>query len=141
MTGFKFKPLVAVLAMMSLASVPMIVMADASAPQYRAKAKAKAHRVVKRRRAAVRSVRHNAPKMNQVAQAPAPVYEAPPAPVAQVYTPAPPVYTPPPPPPPPAPSVPIMAPKAGGGSALLGILGLTAVIAGIAAASGDSKSP
>jgi outer membrane biosynthesis protein TonB len=133
--------LVAALAALSVVSVPVMVMADASNPVYMPKKKAK---VVKAKAKAKRKAVAK-PKMVKPVQAPEPVYTAPepvytpPAP-EPVYTPAPePVYTPAPAPAPAPAPIPAPVASSGGGSGwLLGLLGAAAAIGGIVLASGDS---
>jgi hypothetical protein len=134
------KPLVALIAAVSLVSVPALVMADASAPWVQ-KAKPKAKAVQKKRRAVAR------PRVQQpVVQAPEPVY-MPPEPVAPPPPPPEPVYTPAPPAPPvatPAPPAPPAAPLKTGGMGV-GALGLIAAVAaigaGVALSSNGPSSP
>jgi hypothetical protein len=141
--------LAGVLAGLAVLATPAVLYADASAP-WAAKHVAKKHKTVKhvtrKRKSAVRSVRHRAPKPMaqpepQVAQA-EPAYTPPPEPA---YTPPPapePAYTPPPAPEPTAPVPVAAAAPSGGGFPFLAVLGGLAAIGGIVAvASSNSSSP
>jgi outer membrane biosynthesis protein TonB len=136
---FKSTRLVAALAALSVVSVPVMVMADASNPVYVPKKKAKKVKAkVKAKRKAVAKPRMVKPvQAPEPVMAPEPVY-TPPAP-EPVYTPAPePVYTPPPVAAPTPAPIPAPVASSGGGSGwLLGLLGAAAAIGGIVLASGE----
>jgi hypothetical protein len=133
--------LLASIAAASLAIMPMIVYADASAPGA-VKVQHKKAMTHKRKHRAKAVAHHAAPQPTQVAQAdPAPVYQAP-APVPEPAPVAAPEPAPMPAPAPAAPAAPAPVVAAHhGSSALLGILGAAAVIGGIiAVASGGSPA-
>ncbi|MEY2927306.1 MAG: hypothetical protein RL367_1783 [Pseudomonadota bacterium] len=139
MTGFKkfllAKPAITAIALVSLVSVPMVVLADASAPwthKAKAKPRAKPHH---RKRAVARQAEPMPQAQEQVYQPP----------VQQPEVAAAPMETPAPPAPvagPPAPAPAAAAEVHHGGGTLLALVGAAAVIGGIIAAStGGSKSP
>jgi hypothetical protein len=130
--------LLASIAAASLAIMPMIVYADASAPGA-VKVHHKKPMAHKRKHRAKAVAHRTVAEPTQVAQAePAPVYQAPPPEPTPVAAPEPaPMPAPAPAAPAPAPA-PVMAEHHGSG-ALLGILGAAAVIGGIIAVAGGGS--
>ncbi len=125
-------------AVITMAAMPIVSWADASAPGidrvHKAKPKMR-HRMVK-----PRVVRMAKPAPDQVVQdvppAPPVAPEAPPAPAVAEAPPAPPMEAPAPP------AAPLAVAKKGGKGILIGLIGAAAVIAGIVvAADSSSTSP
>ena len=129
------KPIVAALAGLSLAAMPIVVLADASAPIYKAKPKAKAKprkRVAPRARAVQAEPVEMKTTPAEIVQLvePTPVYQSP-AVVQQTPVAAAPEAVAPAP----------VATGGKGGNTILALLAAAAVIAGIVVAAGGSNGP